>query len=90
MCLRRRDNWNQLLDDEERGGTLVPIFMLAHQHDSDPELRPPPISRKQRNKILTHLAAGLPVVYEYFKSERRAHAKAETRVLVQHSCMHCR
>ena len=50
----------------------------------------PPISRKQRNKILTHLAAGLPVIYEYFKSERRAHAKAETRVLVQHSCMHCR
>ena len=46
MCLRRRDNWKQLLDDEERGGTLVPIFMLAHQHDSDPELRPPPNIQK--------------------------------------------
>src|SRR3954470_23804622 len=32
MDLRRAD-WAELLDDEEHGGALVPIFALAHEHD---------------------------------------------------------
>jgi uncharacterized protein len=72
----RRDSWNELVNDKQHGGCLVPIFMLAHEHDSDPKLRPPPNSRKKRKDILTHLAAGIPVIYTYFRPERRAHAKA--------------
>ncbi len=72
----RRASWNELVDDEQHGGSLVPVFMLAYEHDPDPKLRPPPISRKKREEILTHLAAGLPVIYQYFRPERRAHAKA--------------
>ncbi len=72
----RRDSWSKLVNDEQHGGSLVPIFMLAYEHDSDPKLRPSPISRKKREDILTHLGAGIPVIYEYFRPERRAHAKA--------------
>ena len=72
----RRDSWSELVNDKQHGGCLVPIFMLAHEHDPDPKLRPPPISRKKRKDILTHLAAGIPVIYEYFRPEGRAHAKA--------------
>ncbi len=31
MGLRKKD-WADLLDDEEQGGSLVPIFALAHEH----------------------------------------------------------
>jgi uncharacterized protein len=72
----RRDSWSELVNDEQHGGSLVPIFMLAHEHDSDPKLRPPPISRKKREDILADLAVGIPVIYEYFRPELRAHAKA--------------
>jgi len=72
----RRDSWSELVNDEQHGGSLVPIFMLAYEHDSDPKLRPPPISRKKREDILTRLTVGIPVIYEYFRPERRAHAKA--------------
>jgi uncharacterized protein len=30
----------ELVNDEERGGALVPILALAHEHDPDPEMRP--------------------------------------------------
>jgi uncharacterized protein len=72
----RRGSWSEFVNDEQHGGSLVPIFMLAHEHDSDPKLRPPPISRKRRKDILADLAAGIPVIYEYFRPERRAQAKA--------------
>ena len=39
MELRRRA-WASLVSDEEHGGSLVPIFALAHDHDPDPEMRP--------------------------------------------------
>ena len=79
----RRGSWSELVNDEQHGGSLIPIFMLAHEHDPDPKLRPPPISREKREDILADLAAGIPVIYEYFRSERRAHANAWTKVIVQ-------
>ena len=39
MELRRTD-WAVLLGDEKQGGCLVPIFVLAHENDPDPEMRP--------------------------------------------------
>jgi len=71
----RHGNWNELFDDEQHGGCLVPILMLAHEHDPDPKLRPPPISRKKREDILTRLAASVTVAYVYFEPHRRANVR---------------
>src|SRR4051794_31006979 len=38
MELRRAD-WARLWDDEDQGGSLVPILALAYEHDPDPEMR---------------------------------------------------
>jgi uncharacterized protein len=72
----RRDSWGALVNDKQHGGSLVPIFTLAYEHDPDPKLRPPAISRKKRVGILADLTVGIPVIYEYFRTERRARAKA--------------
>jgi uncharacterized protein len=72
----RRDSWSELVNDEQHGGSLVPIFTLAYEHDPDPKLRPPPISRKKRVGILADLTVGIPVIYEYFRTERSTSAEA--------------
>ena len=72
----RRDSWNRLLNDKEHSSSLVPIFMLAHEHDLDPRLRPSPIFNEQREDVLTRLAAGVSLTYQYFRPQQRAHAKA--------------
>jgi len=63
----RREGWKDLMDDEQHGGSLVPILALAHEHDPDPALRPPPITAEKREKLLTHLAAGIVLIYQYFR-----------------------
>ena len=39
----RHDGWAELVNDEENGGCLVPMMMLYHEHDEEPEMRPGPI-----------------------------------------------
>jgi hypothetical protein len=29
----RHDGWAELVNDEERGGFLIPMMMLYHEHD---------------------------------------------------------
>lgn len=72
----RRDSWSKLVNDNQHRDSLVPVFTLAYEHDPDPKLRPPPITRKERADILEDLAVAIPVIYEYFRTERRAKAKA--------------
>jgi uncharacterized protein len=72
----RRDSWSGLVNDEQHGGSLVPIFMLAHEHDPNPKLRPPPISAKKRRDILTCLPTDITEAYVYFEPHRRANAKS--------------
>jgi uncharacterized protein len=72
----RRDSWNELLDDPQHGDSLVPVFMLAYEHDPDSKLRPKRISPEKREAILNHMAAGIAVAYEYFRPQRRGHATA--------------
>jgi uncharacterized protein len=69
----RRESWGDLIHDEAHGGSLIPIFALAHEHDPDPELRPyqEPISAEQRETIIVHLAAGVMYIYKYFAAKRR-------------------
>ena len=62
----RHDGWAELMDDEEHGGCLVPMMMLFHEHDEDPEMRPEPISPEKREEVIKAAhggwaVAGLPV-----------------------------
>ena len=69
MC---HDGWAELLNDEEHGGCVIPMMMLYHEHDDDPEMRPEPISAEQREEIIVHMAAGLAGAYRYFRAQRQA------------------
>jgi uncharacterized protein len=69
----RHDGWAALVNDEEQGGCLIPMMMLCHEHDEDPEMRPEPISREKREEILVHMTAGLRGAYRYFREHREVH-----------------
>jgi uncharacterized protein len=73
MFLRHGD-WIELVNNEERGGPLVPIFALANEHHADPEMRPykGPIDAQQREKLIVGVAAGVTSIYRYFAPHRRA------------------
>jgi uncharacterized protein len=74
----RHDGWLELVNDEEQGGCMVPIFMLHYEHDTDPKMRPKPISPEQREDVIVHMAAGLLQAYRYFRAHRQAKAGART------------
>ncbi len=70
----RKEEWTTLLDDENHGGSLVPILILAHEHDPDPEIRPykEPISAERRENLIVGVAAGVMRIYKYFQAQRLA------------------
>ncbi len=70
----RKEEWTTLLDDEDHGGSLVPILILAHEHDPDPEIRPykEPISAERRENLIVGVAAGVMRIYKYFQAQRLA------------------
>jgi len=70
----RHDGWAELVNDEEHGGCLIPMMMLYHEHDADPEMRPKPISPEQREDVIVHMAAGVSGTYEYFREHRQDYA----------------
>ena len=72
MC---HDGWAELVNDDEHGGCLIPMMMLCHERDEDPEMRPEPISPEQREDVIAHIAAGLLGAYQYFRAQREAYAK---------------
>jgi uncharacterized protein len=66
----RPGSWTDMINDDESAGPLVPIMMLAHEHDSDPSLRPPPITADKRDTILQMMIGGLPAIYRFFEPHR--------------------
>lgn len=68
----RKEDWADLVSDEEHGGSLVPIFTLAHEHDPDPAMRPykEPVSAELREKLIVGAAAGMNKIYHYFEAQR--------------------
>jgi uncharacterized protein len=76
----RREDWFVLFNNENHGGSLVPIFALAHEHDPDPEMRSykEPISAEQREKLIVGTAAGVMNIYKYFRTH---HIVTETPVV---------
>ena len=75
----RHDGWAELVNDEEHGGCLIPMMMLYHEHDEDPELRPAPISPEKREGVIVHMAAGLLGAYQYFRLQQRVSPGAHTK-----------
>ena len=76
----RKGSWAPLLGDDEHGGSLVPIFALAHENHSDPEMRlyKEPIDAEQREKLIIGAAAGVMNVFTYFEAERHLGTRATT------------
>jgi len=70
----RRGAWASLMSDEEHGGSLVPIFALAHEHDPDPEMRPykEPIPAELRERLIIGAAAAVMNIYRYFRARSTA------------------
>jgi uncharacterized protein len=69
----RREDWAELLDDEEHGGWLIPILALAHEHDPDPAMRPyqEPVDADRREQLIVGAAAGVTAIYRYFEPLRQ-------------------
>jgi uncharacterized protein len=67
-----KEEWAPLLDDDENGGALVPIFALAREHDPDPEMRSyqEPVSGALREKLIVGIAAGVMRIFRYFREPR--------------------
>jgi uncharacterized protein len=66
----RHDAWSELINDEKYGGSLIPMMMLYHEHDEDPETRSDPITPDKREQVIAFMAAGLMNAYEYFRKQR--------------------
>ncbi len=68
----RRKKWATLLDDEEHGGSLIPILALANEHNPDPTMRPykEPVTVEMREKLIVGAAAGVMRIFRYFEAER--------------------
>jgi len=79
----RHDSWSGVVQDEAHGACLLPMMMLCHEHDEDPEMRPGTITPEKRETVIVHMAAGLMGVYRYFRQSRQDHVgttyKAEPR-----------
>ena len=72
----RAAGWAQLLADEEQSVWMIPVLMLNHEHDEDPEMRPGPIAAAKREDLIAGMAAGLVRVYRYFRAPREHMASA--------------
>ncbi|MDR3542502.1 MAG: UPF0149 family protein [Desulfosporosinus sp.] len=69
---RSQEGWRELLEDDENGGCLIPIMILAHEHDPDPTMRPNPISTIDREKLLQTIPVSLTLIYKYLNPFRQA------------------
>jgi uncharacterized protein len=72
MRLHKSD-WSDLADNEENGGSLVPILALAYENDPDPAMRSykEPVDAERRELLLASLSVGAMHIYKYFESHRR-------------------
>lgn len=68
----RKDHWAALINSDDHGGSIIPMFMLHHEHDPDPEMRPDPIEPERREEIIAHMAAGLLQIYRFYLSQRES------------------
>jgi uncharacterized protein len=74
----RKEDWANLLNEEQHGGWLVPIFALAHENSLDEVLRPykEPVSAEMREKLIVGVAAGVTRIYRHFQTLRSLQAQS--------------
>lgn len=70
-------DWLNFIDDDERGGPAVAIFLFVNEHNPDPELRPfkEPITEEKRQDLLALLSASVMNIYKHFSAQRRSNAR---------------
>lgn len=80
----RRDIWSEVIDSEEHGGSMVPIWALAYENHPDADLRPfkEPIDDKKREDLIVSAAAGVMRMHAYYLDQRSAYA-AQTATFVR-------
>lgn len=68
----RPNIWPAIMDDENEGGAMVPIWALAYEHHEDPGMRPydESISNEQREELIIGAAAGVMRMHRYFRKQR--------------------
>ena len=78
----RHDVWVELFNDEENAGPLIPILVLVHELDPDPEMRPydEPISPERREELIVGVAAAVTILYKYFAPHRRRAATTPEKI----------
>lgn len=69
--------FEELIKDEDEGHSFVPLFVLTHEHDENPERRPfkEAMTVKQREELLLFLCVGVTRIYHYFAPHRKSFAK---------------
>ena len=65
-------DWAALLEDEEQGGAILPMFALAYENDPDPAIRAAPIKEGKRDDLHVYMTVGLVKAYAYFAQARGA------------------
>ncbi|SAK51870.1 yecA family protein [Caballeronia temeraria] len=70
----RHESWNALLDDDEQAEALLPVLLLYHEDDPDPELRSDPEAFEDRDTIIQEMIAELTYIYRYFEPHRKENA----------------
>lgn len=67
----RHHSWAAVLNNEDLAGMLVPIFALKYENDPDISLRPykDPITRHQREKLITVMIVCVKKLYDLFREE---------------------
>lgn len=75
-----RKSWKSFINDDDLAGPLVPIYMLAHEDDPDPELRPPPITPELRNELIIALSGAITSMHRHFLKQRRGTTAPPPRV----------
>ena len=68
----RPNFWPEIMDNENEGGAMVPIWALAYEHHEDPEMRPydEPISDETREELVVGAAAAVMRMHRFFLKQR--------------------
>ncbi len=75
----RREEWSVIFDSEGDAAAMTPVFMLAHEFDTDPEMRPPPIPDEKREELILFLSRGVSAIFAFFQARRRQTSPAARR-----------
>jgi uncharacterized protein len=64
------NDWDDFIDDEDLGELLVPMMVLAHEDDPDPEFKSPEITDENRESLLNMMFNSLMLIFAHFEKQR--------------------